>query len=129
MPRFLRLLPMLFALALAAPIMGCPKNVGSAQYASAKAMAGTWVDDSGATYVIELVGKYPKMTQVVDHDGEVFQILQTGWRDGLFHVTYLVPSTQYTVDITITEQLSEFAVRTAWRNQYDSGEEVWSRVQ
>ncbi len=129
MHRALTLLLTLFVLTVAVPLMGCPKNVESADYAAAKALAGTWQDESGGTYTIGLSGKTPEMLEVVDYDGEVFQILATGMRDGLFYVTYLVPSTQYTVDITITDQPSADTLSTAWRNQYDSGDETWTRVQ
>jgi len=127
MPRVLKLLALLLSLSVAVPLVGCPKQVSSAQYAAGKALAGTWKDDAGATYVIEFDGSQPRMTHVVDYDQEVFQIQQTGWRAGLFHAIYLVPSTQYTVDITFTDQPSADLVNIEWRNQYDSGSESWYR--
>lgn len=128
MSRLLRLLVVLLCLTVAMPLIGCPKNVGSAQYASAKALVGTWKDDSGCTYVIALEGETPRMVQVVDYDAEEFRVLQTGWRGGAFFVTYFVPSTEYTVDIVVLDQPSADELKIEWKNQYDTGREIWHRV-
>ena len=128
MPHLRGPLSALLLTALVVLLIGCPKHPIDPMVEAAQAMAGTWMDPGGCHFTIALQDDTPKMTSVVDADGEPFQIQSTGWRDGHFHGIYLVPSTGFLVDITILDQPGPDELHTEWKNPLDSGRESWSRI-
>ncbi len=84
---------------------GCPssgtKPDGDPNAPSADFLIGRWQDNDSAVFTFEKVGGDVKLTQIVDDDGEVFELRDFGYKAGHFSFTYFVPSTGYVVTIRI----------------------------
>lgn len=119
----LALLTLLFSpMALA----GAPEPVAIAK-ADAKQIAGSWLDEGGARYVIRRKGKRVWVESIVDSDGEVFEILEH--RDeSEFTFVYRVPSTDYVVTIAVLSS-DDDALQTAWQNAHAKGIETFRRTE
>ncbi|MEL6343049.1 MAG: hypothetical protein AAFV53_07930 [Myxococcota bacterium] len=92
-------------------------------------IAGVWVDEGGAETTIEGRKRSHKVTQIIDHDDEIFAVRDSGWKGAAFNWSYYVPSTTYIVNISVIEQISEDEARTTWSNDRgDHGEELIQRI-
>lgn len=97
------------------------------QQLPAESFLGTWNDEGGATYVIETVDKGPKLTSLIDSDGEAFVIQQVGAEGNQMTWTYLVPSTSYIVTMKMAPA-GDGELCGTWENQYDRGNECMKRI-
>ena len=109
------------------PATGCKKGPDNSAYATM--LVGVWEDSGAARYTFEKVQGKVVPTHVVDSDGEVFPVEDYGWTDdGIYYWTYKVPSTGYLVTHRIMT-LSDTELNAEWANQYDSGDDTFTKVQ
>jgi hypothetical protein len=117
-----------FAAALLAVVLflaGC-SGAGTAASNLDERLLGEWVAEGGARYTITAErGAY--RIGIVDTDGEVFEVREVTWTDGVLAWTYFVPSTSYTVSER-TVRISAESLDVAWQNQTGaSGQETFAR--
>lgn len=108
-------------------LIGCkPAQSFSGGYTS-RDLEGAWLDDSGTTAVIKVADRQALVTSIVDSDGEVFQVVESGRDQGLFHWTAYVPSTSTTYEVWI-DSVDGDSATSRWRNDTDEGREGLTRV-
>ncbi len=105
--------------------MACGDRAGGLQAAG---FEGTWQDEGGGIAVIELRGRQPVVTRMVDYDEEVFEVVSSDYEAGQVTWVYVVPSTQYEVTVETTS-LEGGLLCTTWANQFDSGSECYTRLE
>ena len=105
---------------LAALILTAGGCLGAAQ----KQVIGTWADPgAGAVYTFEKHGGKVEMTDIVDRDGEHFEVVAPHvGRDGELTWIYRVPSTGYVVTGSSTETTAD-VIAYAWTNEAPSGQQ------
>lgn len=114
-----RHLPPLVALAAVAVLTGCPKagELGPAARARwTRDLEGTWVDERGGRFEIDRFSKgRPFVVYVLDQEGEVFQLGESGFVEGAFTFDYTVPSTGFHVTFRVVDVDGD-DLTVAWRN-------------
>lgn len=109
---------------MACTFAGCHASPTPA--AQASLLVGRWLDpDTGA--ILEFVGSEPLLRSIVDDDGEVYVVKDYGWDAGAYEFTYYVPSTDFTVDVRLTE-FERDSVAGTWDNRQASGRQVLERT-
>lgn len=125
------------ARAAALPLMmfaltACPKGGApdaALDPALIAALEGSWTDnpETSAFTEIKIVKGEPRVTRIVDYDGEEFTLSRSGGERGKFTWEYDVPSTGYHVHITV-EDVAGDTMSTTWKNAYDTGFETLYRL-
>lgn len=99
-----------------------------------KAWIGTWEEVGGVRYRFEQEGGDVVLTHAIDRDGEVLDVLQSEWHDGVMGLTWRVPSTGYVVTCTSADFDPTGRATLAWTSRspeqtIHSGSEVIRRVE
>lgn len=90
-------------------------------------LEGVWRDDESSTlYTIAREGEGYTVTSSIDDDGEVNELSDVIWEDGVLKWTVLTPSTGYIVHFT-TVSLRGDELETAWSGTAGSGIEFLRR--
>lgn len=80
-------------------------------------VAGSWIDESGTTYVVK--GKKAKLKSVVASDGEKYKPKSSTLGPAGWEFSYFVPSTDYLVSTRVPECTGSHVV-TEWWNDHDA---------
>lgn len=91
-------------------------------------LLGVWTDEGGATHTIS-AGDDGYEVDVVDSDGEVFEVTSVVYGDGALTWVYDVPSSGYTVT-HVTTAVTADRLDVRWENQEGaSGTDTLTRVE
>jgi hypothetical protein len=118
-------------LALCGPLLSaCPRPTtvdAPVDPAIRRHLAGTWVGANGAEVLITYAGGEHVVQSVVDGDGEVFQVMRSGWTSEGYTFDYLVPSSSYQVHTVVLAASAE-ALDVRWSNDHGAdGTEILRR--
>lgn len=114
---------------LIALVQGCAANkqIENNYVETAQMLQGTWQEFGGKTYEILTTNNIPKLITIIDSDMEVFEVRESNWKNGNLSWTYYVPSTGYVVYMATTS-ISENEIQCTWRNDYDSGTDILTKI-
>ncbi|MCF7792913.1 MAG: hypothetical protein K9N09_03290 [Candidatus Cloacimonetes bacterium] len=110
-------------------LSGCAV-IGGAKYRYrkiAEGLHGTWEESGGTIYKIEVMDELVNIISIVDSDGEAFEVQETKWEEGILSWTYLVPSTEYVVNMHSTA-ITEDTIICDWQNDYAEGSETLTKI-
>jgi hypothetical protein len=108
------------------------------QYAAAVAAAEPWSGrwrntTTAATYTIETLGGVPRVTSIVDDNGQDYSIEEWSWDGTRLSVKFRVPATEATVEEELTldswDELHGSYVSTTPAGEQESGDSAWNRVE
>jgi len=90
-------------------------------------LIGTWKDNDQTAYTFAEVGGDVQLTDIIDDDGERFELRDFAYKAGHYSFTYFVPSTGYVVTIRILETEGD-ELDADWTNSAgDSGPELLTK--
>jgi hypothetical protein len=90
---------------------------------------GFWQDESSLTEfeIVKSNGGY-EMTSIIDSDGEVFEVRDFEYSNGVMRFTYYVPSTSYIVNFR-TLEIHEDKMECKWWGTGGEGLETLLRLE
>ena len=91
-------------------------------------LVGVWKhSSSNRRMFIRMRGGVPKVTAIIDGDGEVFRVLRSHWNGRTLSFSFYVPSSRVTVT-HVMRSLRGNRMVTRWRNYRGSGSHIYYRI-